>query len=55
MTVLPVLKNKVAMVDQDIYHERRQQTNYLVGFNDLEEILSNMIRGTDSNTLRLAD
>lgn len=46
---------KLAMVHQDIYHERRQQTNYLVGFTDLEDSLSSMIRGTDSAALRLAD
>lgn len=46
---------QVARIHLDVFHERRHTTNYLVGFNDIEESLANMIRETDSKTLKLAD
>ena len=39
-----MLLDLITNFEANTFHDRRQQTNYLVGFNDLEPMVSEMIR-----------
>jgi hypothetical protein len=42
-------------VANDIYHQRRKQTNYLVGMDDLEISLAQLINSNASSVIKLED
>ena len=54
---MDLLSNYVCLSDKDqageTFHERRKQTNYLVGFEDLEPVVCDLINTTDLTAKRV--